>query len=335
MDRTVTPQGRRASTARGYLDQARARPNLTIRTHALTDHIIFAGKRAVGVEWLEGDSTAPSKATASKEVLLCAGAIASPQILQRSGVGEPELLRQFDIPLVHALPGVGENLQDHLEMYLQYECKEPVSLYPALQWWNQPKIGAEWLFGGTGIGASNQFEAGGFIRSREAFAWPNIQYHFLPVAINYNGSNAVKEHGFQCHVGSMRSPSRGHVRLKSRDPHEHPAILFNYMSSEQDWQEFRDAIRITRDIMNQPALDKYRGREISPGSTARAMPSWMSSCVITPRPLSTRAGPVKWATTRWRWSMAKVGFTVWKGCGWWMRRLCRRSSPATSTPPPS
>ena len=174
-------------------------------------------------------------------------------------------LQQHGIPVVHDLPGVGENLQDHLEMYLQYECKEPVSLYPALQWWNQPKIGAEWLFGGTGIGASNQFEAGGFIRSRAEFAWPNIQYHFLPVAINYNGSNAVKEHGFQCHVGSMRSPSRGHVRLKSRDPHAHPAILFNYMSHEQDWQEFRDAIRITREIMNQPALDKYRGREISPG----------------------------------------------------------------------
>lgn len=150
-------------------------------------------------------------------------------------------------------------------MYLQYECKEPVSLYPALQWWNQPRIGAEWLFGGTGVGASNHFEAGGFIRSREEFAWPNIQYHFLPVAINYNGSNAVKEHGFQCHVGSMRSPSRGHVRIKSRDPHQHPGILFNYMSHEQDWQEFRDAIRITREIMHQPALDQYRGREISPG----------------------------------------------------------------------
>ncbi len=265
MDRTVTPQGRRASTARGYLDQAKSRPNLTIRTHAMTDHIIFDGKRAVDVEWLEGDSTIPTRATANKEVLLCAGAIASPQILQRSGVGNAELLAEFDIPLVHELPGVGENLQDHLEMYLQYECKEPVSLYPALQWWNQPKIGAEWLFGGTGVGASNHFEAGGFIRSREEFAWPNIQYHFLPVAINYNGSNAVKEHGFQCHVGSMRSPSRGHVRIKSRDPHQHPAILFNYMSHEQDWQEFRDAIRITREIMHQPALDQYRGREISPG----------------------------------------------------------------------
>lgn len=265
MDRTVTPQGRRASTARGYLDQAKKRPNLTIVAHALTDHIIFDGKKAIGVEWLEGDSTIPVRATARKEVLLCAGAIASPQILQRSGVGDAALLKAHAIPLVHHLPGVGENLQDHLEMYLQYACKEPVSLYPALQWWNQPKIGAEWLFGGTGVGASNHFEAGGFIRSREAFRWPNIQYHFLPVAINYNGSNAVKEHGFQCHVGSMRSPSRGHVQIKSRDPREHPAILFNYMSTEQDWQEFRDAIRLTREIINQPALDKFRGREISPG----------------------------------------------------------------------
>ena len=211
--------------------------------------------------------------------------------------------------------GVGENLQDHLEMYLQYECKEPVSLYPALQWWNQPKIGAEWLFGGTGIGASNQFEAGGFIRSRAEFAWPNIQYHFLPVAINYNGSNAVKEHGFQCHVGSMRSPSRGHVRLKSRDPHAHPAILFNYMSHEQDWQEFRDAIRITREIMNSRRWISIAAAKSARVLTARAMPSWMSLCATTPRPHSTHAGPVRWVTTRWRWSTAKAGSTVWKACG--------------------
>ncbi|MEQ9865921.1 choline dehydrogenase [Pectobacterium aroidearum] len=263
MDRTVTPKGRRASTARGYLDQAKGRKNLTIVTHALTDKILFEGKRAVGVAYFKGES--PQTAQARREVLLCAGAIASPQILQRSGVGPKDLLQGLDIPVVHDLPGVGENLQDHLEMYLQYACKEPVSLYPALQWFNQPKIGAEWLFSGTGIGASNQFEAGGFIRSRDEFAWPNIQYHFLPVAINYNGSNAVKEHGFQAHVGSMRSLSRGRVQVRSKDAREHPSILFNYMSTEQDWQEFRDAIRITREIMGQPALDKYRGREISPG----------------------------------------------------------------------
>ncbi|GKX39103.1 oxygen-dependent choline dehydrogenase [Pectobacterium carotovorum subsp. carotovorum] len=263
MDRTVTPKGRRASTARGYLDQAKGRKNLTIVTHALTDKILFDGKRAVGVAYFKGESSQMAKAR--REVLLCAGAIASPQILQRSGVGPKDLLQRLDIPVVHDLPGVGENLQDHLEMYLQYACKEPVSLYPALQWFNQPKIGAEWLFNGTGVGASNQFEAGGFIRSRDEFAWPNIQYHFLPVAINYNGSNAVKEHGFQAHVGSMRSLSRGRVQVRSKDAREHPSILFNYMSTEQDWQEFRDAIRITREIMAQPALDKYRGREISPG----------------------------------------------------------------------
>ena len=265
MDRTVTKNGRRSSTARGYLDQAKSRSNLTIVTHATTDRIVFEGKRAVGVEYLQGNNSTPVKATARKEVLLSAGAIASPQILQRSGVGPASLLQKFSIPLVHDLPGVGENLQDHLEMYLQYECKEPVSLYPALKWWNQPKIGAEWMFNGTGIGASNQFEAGGFIRSRKEFDWPNIQYHFLPVAINYNGTNAIEAHGFQCHVGSMRSPSRGRVQLKSRDPHQHPSILFNYMSHEQDWQEFRDCIRLTREIINQPALDKYRGKELSPG----------------------------------------------------------------------
>ncbi|MGV6984021.1 MULTISPECIES: choline dehydrogenase [Providencia] len=265
MDRTVTPQGRRASTARGYLDQAKKRNNLTILTHATTDTIEFEGKKAVGVKYYQGNSTTPTVVKASKEVLLCAGAIASPQILQRSGVGPEDVLAEFNIPAVHVLPGVGQNLQDHLEMYLQYECKQPVSLYPALKWINQPKIGAEWLFKGTGVGASNQFEAGGFIRTSEKFAWPNIQFHFLPVAINYNGSNAVNQHGFQAHVGSMRSPSRGRVRLKSLDPKQHPSILFNYMSSEQDWEEFRAAIRITREIMAQPALDPYRGDEISPG----------------------------------------------------------------------
>ena len=266
MDRTVTPEGRRASTARGYLDQARARANLTIVTHATTDRILFDGKRASGVSYLIGNSNDTITARARREVLLCAGAIASPQILQRSGVGPAALLRELDIPLVHELPGVGQNLQDHLEMYLQYACTQPVSLYPALKLLNQPGIGAQWLFAGNGIGASNQFEAGGFIRTRPEFAWPNIQFHFLPVAINYNGSNAVNEHGFQAHVGSMRSPSRGRIQLKSKDPRQHPSILFNYMSHEQDWQEFRDGIRLTREIMAQPALDPYRGREISPGA---------------------------------------------------------------------
>ena len=270
MDRTVTPQGRRSSTARGYLDMAKGRQNLTIITHATTNRILFEKKQAVGVEYILGkDATNLHKVYAEREVLLCAGAIASPQILQRSGVGAKSLLESLDVKLVQDLPGVGENLQDHLEMYLQYQCKKPVSLYPALKWYNQPKIGAEWLFLGKGIGASNQFEAGGFIRSSDEFEWPNLQYHFLPIAINYNGTNAINEHGFQAHVGSMRSPSRGRVRLTSKNPFDHPSILFNYMSTEQDWREFRDAVRITREIMHQPALDQYRGREISPGSALK------------------------------------------------------------------
>ena len=266
MDRSVTPKGRRSSTARGYLDQARARPNLTIVTHALTDRILFDGKKASGVAYFLPGSREAVVARASREVLACSGAIASPQLLQRSGVGPADILRSLDVPVVLDLPGVGQNLQDHLEIYMQHECREPVSLAYALKPWNQAVIGARWLFLGAGVGASNQFEAGGFIRSRPEFAWPNLQYHFLPLAIKYNGRNAVKAHGFQAHVGSMRSPSRGRVRLTSRDPRVHPSILFNYMSTDQDWREFRDAIRITRDIFAQPAFDRYRGREISPGA---------------------------------------------------------------------
>ncbi|SAK68073.1 choline dehydrogenase [Caballeronia fortuita] len=262
MDRTVTAKGRRASTARGYLDRAKHRAGLTIVTHAVTDRVLFSGKRAIGVAYLHGGQRV--SAHVRREVIVCSGAIASPQLLQRSGVGRSSWLKELEIPVVHDLPGVGENLQDHLEMYMQYECKEPVSLYPALQWWNQPAIGLEWMLNGTGIGASNQFEAGGFIRTRDDDLWPNIQYHFLPVAINYNGSNPIKMHGFQAHVGSMRSPSRGRVKLKSRDPNAHPGILFNYMADPLDWREFRDAIRITREIMRQPALARYRGRELHP-----------------------------------------------------------------------
>ncbi|WP_251978402.1 choline dehydrogenase [Salinicola avicenniae] len=268
MDRTTTPNGRRAATGRGYLDIAKQRDNLTIVTHATTDRILFEDQRAVGVNYLH--KQLPRQALARREVLLCGGAIASPQILQRSGVGDPALLESLDIPLVHALKGVGQNLQDHLEMYIQYECKTPISLYPALKWYNQPKIGAEWMLLGKGIGASNQFEAGGFIRTDDREPWPNLQYHFLPIAISYNGKSAVQAHGFQAHVGSMRSESRGRVQLKDRNPRSAPSILFNYMSTERDWQEFRAAIRLTREIIQQPAMDAYRGREISPGAEVQS-----------------------------------------------------------------
>jgi len=266
MDRTTTPGGRRASTARGYLDQARKRPNLTIVTRALTEKLLLDGRHAVGVRYLRAGRA--QAAYARREVLVCGGAIASPQLLQRSGIGPAGELGKLDIPVIQDLPGVGSNLQDHLEMYLQYECTQPISLYPALLWRNRPRIGAQWLFLGTGIGASNHFEAGGFIRSRDDAPWPDIQYHFLPIAINYNGTNAIRAHGFQAHVGSMRSTSRGHVRLRSRNPADSPRILFNYMSQAQDWTEFRAALRITREIMRQPALAPYRGREISPGADA-------------------------------------------------------------------
>lgn len=262
MDRFVTPNGRRASTARGYLDRAKPRSNITILTGALTDVILFDGKRAVGVKVEHQGQT--KNFYASREVIVSSGAIASPQLLQRSGIGPGQWLKDLGVNEILDLPGVGNNLQDHLELYMQYECKLPVSIAPANKWWNKPAIGAEWLFNGTGLGASNQFEGGGFIRTDEKFTHPNIQYHFLPLAVRYDGRSAVKSHSFQAHVGSLRSPSRGRVKLTSKDPSAHPSILFNYMSHDQDWHEFRAAMRITREIMHQPALDPYRGRAIAP-----------------------------------------------------------------------
>jgi choline dehydrogenase len=264
MDRTTTPFGRRSSTARGYLDIAKSRKNLTIKINTHTDKIIFSGKVAVGVEALSGTERIQYKC--SGEVLLCAGAIASPLILQRSGIASKELLAKFAITPILDLPGVGLNLQDHLEVYMQYACKLPVSITPAMKWQNKLKIGLQWALFGRGIGASNHFEAGGFIRTNDKEEWPNIQYHFLPIAVNYNGSNPIKYHSFQLHVGSMRSESRGRVYIRSRDPFEHPSIQFNYMSTAKDWREFRDAIRITREIVSQNALKSYTGQEISPGN---------------------------------------------------------------------
>ncbi|WP_293237179.1 choline dehydrogenase [Paludibacterium sp.] len=263
MDRTTTPTGRRCSTSLAYLDQAKQRPQLTVRTRALADRILFQGVRAVGVAYLQGEQ--PRQARARREVIVSNGAIGSPQLLLRSGIGHADELRQHGIAPVLHLRGVGENLQDHLEMYLQYECTQPVTLYPALQWWNKPAIGVEWYLRGSGIGASNHFEAGGFIRSGTAFDWPNLQYHFFPLAANYDGSNPVRCHGFQCHVGSMRSLSTGFVKLAGRDPRLPPRLRFNYMAQDADWREFRAGVRLTRDIIAQQALSGFRGREIQPG----------------------------------------------------------------------
>jgi choline dehydrogenase len=202
---------------------------------------------------------------AKSEVILSGGAINSPQLLQLSGIGNPELLKPLGIPMVKALKGVGENLQDHMETYVQYECKQPITLYSATKPLKMAAIGAEWVAFGTGLGATNHFESGGFIRSAAGVKHPDLQYHFLPMAVRYDGNSPVEGHGFQAHVGPMRSTSRGHVRIKTASALDAPTILFNYMSTEQDKIEFRAAIRLTREVFAQKAFDAFRGEEISPG----------------------------------------------------------------------
>jgi choline dehydrogenase len=260
-DRT-TLAGRRHNAARAYLHPVMDRPNLTVRTGVLVQKIVLEGTRAIGVEIEHGGQ---QQIIEGGEIICCGGAINSPQLLQLSGIGPADLLRSLDIPVVQDLPGVGAALEDHAEVYVQYACTQPVSLYPALKWWRQPWIGAQWLFGRTGIGASNHFEAGGFIRSNDQVDYPNLQYHFLPIAIRYDGTSPEQGHGYQVHVGPVRSDARGHVRITSDDPQVHPEIVFNYLSTDQDRKEWVEAIRCTRTIMTQDALAPYRGEEIAPG----------------------------------------------------------------------
>jgi choline dehydrogenase len=255
--------GRRCSAANAYLRPALRRPNLRVRAHALVTRVLFDGKRASGVEYERGG--ARHAVRAAREVIVSGGPINSPQLLKLSGIGPADELRNHGIPVVHALAGVGENLHDHLEFYFQMACLEPVSLYTALSPWSKAGIGIRWILRKDGLGATNHFETGGFIRSRAGVRYPDIQFHFLPLAMNYDGSSPAKEHGFQAHVGPMRSKSRGWVRLRSRDPRTAPAILFNYMSHPDDWTEMRACVRLTREIFAQPAFDRYRGREIQPG----------------------------------------------------------------------
>ena len=260
-DRTCY-RGRRFNAARAYLHPVRKRPKLDVWTRALVTRVVLEGTRAVGVEVRRGRKT---EIVRGGEIILCGGAINSPQLLQLSGIGSAALLEPLGIDVVHELPGVGEDLQDHLEVYVQYGCKQPVSLYPALKWWRQPWIGAQWLFGRTGIGASNHFEAGGFIRGNDRVAYPNLQYHFLPIAIRYDGSSARKGHGYQLHVGPMNTDVRGHVRITSADATVYPDVVFNYLGTENERREWVEAIRVTRDIMTQPALDAFRDGELAPG----------------------------------------------------------------------
>lgn len=265
MDMT-TYKGRRWSTAMAYLRPALKRGNVFLQPNTLAHRLLFEGKespRAVGVEVEQNGKLVQFRA--KREVILSGGAINSPQLLQLSGIGNPELLTPLGIPVVKALKGVGENLQDHMETYVQYECKQPITLYSATKPLKMAAIGAEWLAFGTGLGATNHFESGGFIRSAAGVKHPDLQYHFLPMAVRYDGNSPVEGHGFQAHVGPMRSTSRGHVRIKTKSALDAPTILFNYMSTEQDKIEFRAAIRLTREVFAQKAFDAFRGEEISPG----------------------------------------------------------------------
>jgi choline dehydrogenase len=260
-DRTIS-RGRRVSAARAYLHPALGRPNLTVRTRALAHRLLFAGTRAVGVEY---EHRGQLHRVHAGEVIVCGGAFNSPQLLQLSGVGPAALLRPLGIDVVADLPGVGENLQDHLECYIQYACREPVSMQPYLRWWHYPWIGAAWLFGRTGPGATNHFEGGGFVRGSAAAPYPNVMFHFLPLAVRYDGSAPSGGHGYQVHVGPMSSDARGSVRIRDTDPTHHPALRFNYLSTDQDRREWTDAVRIARTILNQPALQRFNGGELSPG----------------------------------------------------------------------
>jgi choline dehydrogenase len=262
MDMTVRA-GRRWSTARAYLDPARRRPNLTVRTGALTQRVRFEGTRAVGVDYTRRRRELTVRA--EREVILAGGAINSPQLLMLSGVGDGYHLGAHGLPVVAHLPGVGENLQDHLEIYVQHACTRPISLYDTQKPWNKLRIGLEWILLKRGPGATSHFEAGAFIRSRPGVEHPDLQYHFLPIAMNYDGSDPQQTHGFQAHVGPMRPTSVGRVRLRSADPHEPPSILFNYMATESDRQEMRAAVRLTRELYAQRAFDPYLGPELAPG----------------------------------------------------------------------
>ncbi|TCK23206.1 choline dehydrogenase [Ancylobacter aquaticus] len=263
MDMTVK-DGVRWSAANAYLRPAMKRSNLKVETHARVERILFEGRRAVGVRWSRGGAV--HEVRAAREVILSGGSINSPQLLKLSGIGNPEELRPLGIEVMADRPGVGENLQDHLEIYFQQACTQPITLYSQMGLFARGLIGARWLLRKDGLGATNHFEACGFIRSRPGIASPDIQYHFLPLAVTYDGQDLASEHGYQAHVGPMRSKSRGWVRLNSADPFEAPRIQFNYLTHPDDRTEFRAAVRLTREIFAQEAFAPYRGREIAPGA---------------------------------------------------------------------
>ncbi|MEQ8259153.1 MAG: choline dehydrogenase [Alcanivorax sp.] len=281
MDMTVR-DGVRCSTAMAYLKPAMNRPNLDIQTHALTTRVIMDGKTAVGVEYRQGGKTI--KVRARKEVILSASSFNSPKLLMLSGIGPADHLKEHGIEVVHDLPGVGQNLQDHLEVWVQQECTQKITLNSWLGPLAKAWIGANWLFLKRGLGTSNQFESNGYIRSRAGMKYPDIQFHFLAGAIAYDGSSAFKGHGFQVHLGANKPKSRGWVKLKSADPEAPPEIVFNYFAEEEDKEAFRAGLRWTREIFAQPALDEYRGKEVSPGpdvQTDEQIDQWLAETAET------------------------------------------------------
>lgn len=265
-DRNVK-RGRRLSASGAYIHPiAKERPNLSVKCRTFVRRIIFEGKRAVGVEFEQNGKVHECRAS---EIICCGGAINSPQLLQVSGIGNARHLSSLGIPVVEDLPGVGENLQDHLEVYIQYNCKQPVSMVPHLQWWRAPWIGFQWLFFRSGPAATNHFEAGGFIRSNDEVEYPNLQFHFLPLAVRYDGTKPASGHGYQVHVGPMNSDVRGSIKIKSGDPHVYPSLQFNYLSTQRDRREWVEAVRCARNILNQPAMSKFNGGEMSPGPSVQ------------------------------------------------------------------
>ncbi len=257
-------RGRRLSAARAYLHPVLDRPNLDVITRATADKLVMEGNKCVGVQYRRNFRKHTVRA---KEVISCGGAFNSPQLLQLSGIGDRSHLESVGVDCVVDLPGVGENMQDHLEVYIQYACKEPVSMQPHLAKWRAPWIGFQWLFFRKGPAATNHFEAGAFVKSNPSEPYPNLMFHFLPIAIRYDGSAPTKGHGYQVHVGPMYSDSKGTVKITSKNPRKKPAVVFNYLSTEQDRREWIEAVRTARRILTQPAFDKFNDGEISPGSS--------------------------------------------------------------------
>ena len=254
--------GVRCSTSLAYLRPALGRQNLRLIKHASVDRIVFDGKKATAVNYTTGGRA--RQANARGEVILCAGSIGSPALLQRSGIGPGKVVQEAGIEVIHELPGVGENLQDHLEVYFQYRCKQPITLNAKLDWFNKFLIGSQWLINRSGLGSTNHFESCAFIRSQAGIRWPDIQFHFLPAAMRYDGRAAFDGHGFQVHVGPNKPTSRGSVKISSDASDAPPDICFNYLSTEQDRGDWRNCLKLTREILGQPVMDAYRGDEIQP-----------------------------------------------------------------------